>query len=249
MRPKISIIMPNFNGEKYIKATIQSVLNQTFKQWELIIVDDNSNVETLNILKGIKKTKKIKIIYLRKNRGAAYCRNLAVKYTSGKYLAFLDSDDLWNKKKLAIQYEFMEKNKFFFTYTNYELINHNNKNLGFVSPPKKFTFETFVKNTSIGTSTMMIRKSIAKNIIFTSTPICEDYFYKCKILRKIDSAKLINSVLTKYRIRKNSLQSNKLRNVYWIWKINNRYNKFNFFKNFKSLFFISLNSLIKYGFK
>ena len=94
-----------------------------------------------------------------------------------------------------------------------------------------------------------IQKSISKNVNFTNTLICEDYYYKCKILKKIGSAKLLNSVLSKYRIRGDSLQSNKLRNFYWMWKINKDYNKFSFFKNFKSLFFISLNSLKKYGFK
>ena len=97
MRPKISIILPNFNSEKYIKTTIKSILNQTFKKWELIIVDDNSNKNTLNILKNL-KNKKIKIIFLKRNKGVAYCRNLAIKKSSGEYLAFLDSDDIWNKK-------------------------------------------------------------------------------------------------------------------------------------------------------
>ncbi len=248
MRPKISIILPNFNSEKYIKTTIKSILNQTFKKWELIIVDDNSNKNTLNILKNL-KNKKIKIIFLKRNKGVAYCRNLAIKKSSGEYLAFLDSDDIWNKKKLALQYNFMKKNNYSFTYTNYELVDEISKSLGFVFPPKYFTFDMFVKNTSIGTSTMMIKKSISKNVNFTNTLICEDYYYKCKILKKIGSAKLLNSVLSKYRIRGDSLQSNKLRNFYWMWKINKDYNKFTFFKNFKSLFFISFNSLKKYGFK
>ena len=95
---------------------------------------------------------------------------------------------------------------------------------------------------------MMIKKSISKNINFTNTLICEDYFYKCKLL-KINTANLLNSTLTKYRIRKNSLQSNKLRNFYWIWKINRKYNKFRFLENFKSLISISINSFRKYGFK
>ena len=248
MIPKISIIMPNFNSEKYIKSAINSVLNQTFKKWELIIVDDNSNAQTVKILKNY-KNKKIKLIFLKKNKGAAYCRNLAIKKSTGKYLTFLDSDDIWNKKKLSLQYSFMENNQFTFTYTNYELIDSKDKSLGLVVAPKKFTFNSFIKNTTIGTSTMMIKRSITQNIRFTNTLICEDYYYKCKLLKKIGSANLLNSVLSKYRIRKDSLQSNKIRNFFWMWKINKRYNKFSFFLNLKSLSLITINSLIKYGLK
>ena len=240
--------MPNFNSEKYIKSAINSVLNQTFKKWELIIVDDNSNAQTVKILKNY-KNKKIKLIFLKKNKGAAYCRNLAIKKSTGKYLTFLDSDDIWNKKKLSLQYSFMENNQFTFTYTNYELIDSKDKSLGLVVAPKKFTFNSFIKNTTIGTSTMMIKRSITQNIRFTNTLICEDYYYKCKLLKKIGSANLLNSVLSKYRIRKDSLQSNKIRNFFWMWKINKRYNKFSFFLNLKSLSLITINSLIKYGLK
>lgn len=248
MIPKISIIMPNFNSEKYIKSAINSVLNQTFKKWELIIVDDNSNAQTIKILKNY-KNKKIKLIFLKKNKGAAYCRNLAIKKSTGKYITFLDSDDIWNKKKLSLQYSFMENNQFTFTYTNYELIDSKDKSLGLVVAPKKFTFNSFIKNTTIGTSTMMIKRSITQNIRFTNTLICEDYYYKCKLLKKIGSANLLDSVLSKYRIRKDSLQSNKIRNFIWMWKINKRYNKFSFFINLKSLSLITINSLIKYGLK
>ena len=240
--------MPNFNSEKYIKSAINSVLNQTFKKWELIIVDDNSNARTVKILKNY-KNKKIKLIFLKKNKGAAYCRNLAIKNSTGKYLAFLDSDDVWNKKKLSLQYSFMENNQFTFTYTNYELIDSKDKSIGLVVAPKKFTFNSFIKNTTIGTSTMMIKKSTSKTIKFTNTLICEDYYYKCKLLKKIGSANLLDHVLSKYRIRKDSLQSNKIRNFYWMWKINKRYNKFSFFLNLKSLSLITINSLIKYGLK
>ena len=96
---------------------------------------------------------------------------------------------------------------------------------------------------------MIVKRKILKNIKFTNTKICEDYFFKCEILRKIKIAFGINKFLTNYRIRSNSLQSKKLRNIYWIWKINNKYNELNFFDNLISILSISLNSLKKYGFK
>ena len=94
---------------------------------------------------------------------------------------------------------------------------------------------------------MMVKRSVIKNIKFTDTDICEDYFFKCKLLKKVKTAHRLNKSLTRYRIRKNSLQSNNLKNFYWIWKINKKYNKMNFFQNFISLFSISLNSLLKYN--
>ena len=115
--------------------------------------------------------------------------------------------------------------------------------------PKKFTFEKFIKDTSIATSTMMVNRNIIKGINFTNTKICEDYFFKCKILKKINFAHCLNESLTKYRIRRNSLQSSKIRNLYWIWTINKKYNKLNFFQNLNSIISISLNSLKKYGYK
>tara|TARA_B110000881_G_C18500165_1_gene476400 strand:+ start:147 stop:920 length:774 start_codon:yes stop_codon:yes gene_type:complete len=246
---KISIILPNYNSLKYIDATIKSVINQSFKNWELIIIDDCSDEKTKKILSKYLKNKKIKIIWLKRNRGAGYCRNLAIKKSKSKYLAFIDSDDLWEKNKLKIQLEYMVKNNYSFTYTNYKTIDDNNKIIGDIIAPFKFSFNSFIKNTSIGTSTMMVQRKITKNINFTNTEICEDYFYKCKILKKINYAHSLRKFLTRYRIRKESLQSNKFKNIYWIWKINNDYNKLSFVKNFYSLLCISINSIKKYGFK
>ena len=242
---KIDIILPNFNSSDYIKETIKSIVNQTFKNWRLIIVDDCSDKKTKAILRKFSKNKKIKIFWLKKNKGAGYCRNYAIKKSKSPYLAFIDSDDLWKKDKLETQLRFMENNNYLFTYTNYETFG---KKIKFISPAKEYDFKKFINDTSICTSTMIIKRNILKNIEFTNSEICEDYFFKCKIL-KICNAYCFDDFLTKYRIRNNSLQSNSLKNFYWIWKINKEYNKFNFFENFFSLLFISINSLKKYGFK
>ncbi len=242
---KIDIILPNFNSSDYIKETIKSIVNQTFKNWRLIIVDDCSDKKTKAILRKFSKNKKIKIFWLKKNKGAGYCRNYAIKKSKSLYLAFIDSDDLWKKDKLETQLRFMEDNNYLFTYTNYETFGKRTK---FVSPAKEYDFKKFVSDTSICTSTMIIKRNILKNIEFTNSVICEDYFFKCKVL-KVCNAYCLDDFLTKYRIRNNSLQSSSLKNFYWIWKINKEYNKFNFVENFFSLLFISLNSLKKYGFK
>lgn len=243
---KVDIILPVYDSEDYLEQTIKSIINQSFKNWKLIVIDDNSNFKTKKILSEYKKNKKVKIIELSKNRGVAYCRNLGIKKSNSKYLAFIDSDDTWNKNKLKLQISFMEKRNLDFTFTYYKTIGLKKRN---IKTPLNFTYFSFIKNTSIATSTMIVKRKILKNIKFTNTKICEDYFFKCEILRKIKIAFGINKFLTNYRIRSNSLQSKKLRNIYWIWKINNKYNELNFFDNLISILSISLNSLKKYGFK
>ena len=171
-------------------------------------------------------------------------KNKIKRYSN--YIAFLDSDDIWGKNKLKEQIKFMKKNNYCFTCTNYKTIGLKQK---VITPPKKISFNKFIKNTSIATSTMIIKRKISKGIRFIDTKICEDYFFKCQILKKIKFAYCLNRYLTEYTIRKDSLQSNKIINFYWIWKINTKYNKLNFYDNLISLISISLNSLKKYGFK
>ena len=243
-KTKVDIILPNYNSSKFIIKTIKSILKQTFKDWKLIIVDDFSDNKTKNILKKISKNKNIKVFFLNKNRGAGFCRNFAIKKSSSPYLAFIDSDDIWKKNKLKNQINFMKKNNFAFTYTNYKTIGEKKR---IVNNPFKLDYEDFLKNTSIATSTMMIKRNIVNGVKFTNTKICEDYFFKCKLLKKIGHAYCLKQYLTNYRIREKSLQSNNLRNFYWIWKINKNFNKLNIIDNFISLFFISINSLKKYG--
>ena len=243
-KEKIDIILPNYNSSLFITETINSVLNQSYKNWKLIIVDDFSDKKTVNILKKITSNKKIKVFWQKKNRGAGFCRNYAIKKSNSPFVAFIDSDDIWKKNKLKNQIDFMKKNNFSFTYTNYETFGKKMKKI--INPPK-LDYSNFIRNTSIATSTMMVRRKEIKNIKFTNTKICEDYFFKCKLLKKIKFAYCLKKNLTRYRIRDKSLQSNNIRNFYWIWKINKDYNNLNFFENFISLFFISLNSIKKYG--
>mgnify|MGYP001162204643 CR=1 FL=1 len=244
-KSKIDIILPNFNSSKYIKSTLKSIINQTYKKWNLVIVDDASDEKTKKILKRYSKNKKIKIYWLKENQGAGYCRNFALKKTNSEYVAFIDSDDIWEKNKLDNQLKFMKKNNYQFTYTNYKTFG---KKSVYIYPPQSFNYYRFIRNTSICTSTILIKRSIIKGAKFTNTKICEDFYFKCFILKN-NQAFCLNNFLTKYRIRKNSLQSNNLRNLYWIWKINKDYNKLNIIENFFSLFYISINSIKKYGLK
>ena len=247
----VDIVLPNYNSAPYVSETINSIVNQTFKNWKLTIVDDNSNIATQKVLKNYANHQNINIIWLKKHKRAGFCRNLAIRNSKSEYIAFIDSDDIWEKEKLSQQLDFMIKNNYHFTYTNYLPFRSEKKqnNLKEVKPAKYSTFEKFTRNTSIATSTMIIKKSSIGSTKFSNTKICEDYFFKCQILKRVHYAYCLPKNLVKYRVRKNSLQSNKIRNLYWIWYINKNYNHLSFFDNLISLLCISISSLKKYGFK
>ena len=247
-KTKISIVMPNYNSSLFFEQTIKSIINQSFLDWELIIVDDNSNSQTKKILKKYLKRRKIRIFFLKRNRGDGYCRLYGVKKAHSNIIAFIDSDDIWKKNKLKLQYDFMKKNNLNFSYTQYDAFKRN----GFkkrVFPPNKLNYENFTKNTSIATSSMMIRRKLFNKIKLSNSPNFEDYFLKCQILKKINYAYCLQINLLDYRISIRSLSNNKLRNIIWIWIINRKFNKMSFFKSLISVLLISINSIKKYGLK
>ena len=248
----VDIVMPNYNKGNFLENAINSVINQTFKKWHLYIIDDNSNDNSKSIINKFNSIDNISIINLDKKEGPGFCRNHVINKTSSKYIAFLDSDDYWSENKLKDQIDFMEKNNYQFTYSDYVPFTEKNSQKSFkkkISVPSYFNFTSFIQNTSIAMSSVIIQRSIIGQTKFEKLKICEDYLYKCEILKKIGKAFKCPNVLMYYRIAKNSLQSNKFRNVYWIWYINKNFNKFTNFQNLKSIFLISINSLKKYGFK
>ena len=169
--------------------------------------------------------------------GPSYCRNYAISKSKSKLIAFLDSDDFWSKEKLKKQIDFMKKYKLPFTFTDYiPFISQSNRYLKATNIDKSLNYNQFIYNSSIGTSTMIIKRSIIKNIRFKNTNIMEDYVFKCEILRKskIISMKL-NEPLTYYRLYRGSRNSNKLKNIFNLWKLNSKYNNLNIFQNFFQL--------------
>ena len=240
----IDIILPNYNSSKFLKQTLNSIIMQTYKNWKLIIIDDCSDDKTKNILKKYLKDKRIKIFWLKKNNGAGFCRNYGIKKSKSPYVAFIDSDDVWKKNKLEKQIIFMKKNNFSFSYTNYETFGEKKK---IIIPPLRFDYKSFINNTSIGTSTMMVKRKELRNIKFTNSKICEDYYFKCKLLKRVKFAFCLNEFLTRYRIRHNSMQSSNIKNIFWIWKINRDFNKLSIINNLTSIINISINSIKKYG--
>ena len=250
----VDIIIPNYNKEKFINQTIRSVINQSFKNWKLHIIDDNSKDNSRSILEKYQSNKKIKIFYLKKNRGPAYCRNFGIKKSSSKMIAFLDSDDFWPKNKLKLQINHMIKNNVSFSFTDYFSFYQNEKNIkkiGMTNIQNKFNFKTFIKNSSINTSTMIITRKIIKKIKFKNLKNHEDYIFKCEIFKSNKNliAYKFNKTYANYRILNNARSSSKIKNIYYLWKYNKKFNKLSFTDNLISLLEISKNSFLKYGLK
>ena len=153
---------------------------------------------------------------------------------------------MWLKKKLEKQIKFMIKKNYMFTYTDYKVLK-NNKSYNIYNP-LNFNLLKFVRNTSIATSTMIICRKVITTLFPNKIRLCEDYFFKCALLKKYDANKC-PSVLAKYLVRKDSLQSSRIRVLLAVWKINKNFNQMNFFENFLSITFISINSILKYGFR
>ena len=246
----VDIILPNYNGSKTLKETINSVINQSFQDFNLYVIDDFSNDKSINIIEDYSDPR-VNLIKLKKNKGVYFCRNLGMRKSSSKYLAFIDSDDYWQKDKLKKQINFMQKFDHKFTYTDYMPFQEKNNTKIFkrkINVKSKFNRSEFINNTSIAMSSVVIERSLIKNLKFKKLKICEDYLFKCEILKKHEAYKCEDSMMF-YRISNNSLQSNKFRNFYWVWLINKKYNNLNIFRNIKSLLSISFNSIKKYGFK
>ena len=116
--PFVDIILPNYNGEQFLEESVNSIINQTYKNWKLFIIDDSSQDNSKKIINNY-RTHNINTTYLSKNKGVAFCRNLGIRHSNSKYISFIDSDDYWTQDKLKEQIFFMEKFNYEFTYTNY----------------------------------------------------------------------------------------------------------------------------------
>jgi len=249
MAAKVDIIIPNFNNAKYLNDCLLSILNQKFQEWIAYIVDDGSKDNSLEIIKYfVQQDKRFKLISLTKNKGPAFCRNLALRVSNSHYVAFLDSDDYWDSGKLSLHLDHIFKNNIDFGYTDYFVFN-NKKNFHFTNVKSSYDYEGFLKDTSIGTSTIILKRSIIKNIKFKKLKIMEDYLFKCDLLKKGFIAYKFNQPLTWYRLTPDSRNSNAIKNILFLWKLNRNYQKINFFKNIFLLLNICLNSIKKYHLK
>lgn len=244
--PLVSIITPLYNSEKYIGETIESVLNQTYKNWEMLIVDDCSKDNGVKIVNEyVLKDKRIKLFRNEKNEGVSFSRNRAIDLSQGKYIAFLDSDDLWKKEKLEKQISFMEKNNITLSYTGYEKINMDGSLRSEIKVPVKLDYKELLKNCLINCISGVYRKKKFEVFRFKKTKV-EDYVFWLEIFKQIDYAYGIQESLAYYRVSNNSRSSNKLDIVKFHWKIYREYEKLNFFKAVYYYFIYIKRGMVRY---
>jgi len=225
---KVSIITPVYNCEKFIKDTINSVLSQTYKNWELLLIDDCSTDKSRDIISEyIRKDSRIKYFKTEQNSGVAVTRNIALENSQGRFIAYLDADDLWKKDKLEKQVGFMIKNKYIFTCTDYEKIDEDGNLLKRIRLPEKVDYNLFLRNTIIQTVGVMIDTKITGKdiLVMPNYRRRQDAMTWSKILKNGYNCYEVPEYLAYYRVVHNSLSSNKLKamkmNWYWYRKIEN----------------------------
>jgi len=240
----VSIITPSYNSEKLISQTIDSVINQTYKNWEMLIVDDLSTDNANVIIENyVQKDSRIKLIKLEKNSGAAVARNKAIKKASGRFIAFLDSDDLWYANKLEIQLKFMKQNDLSFTYSSYDLIDEKNTKIGTFKTKNIINYEEMLKTCSVGCLTAIYDTHKLGKVYMPDILKRQDYGLWLKILKQMDAAQGVLEPLASYRILEKSLSSNKIKASYYQWKIYTKVEKLSFVK---SIYYFTLYAY--YGF-
>ena len=220
MKELVSIIMPSYNTERFIRDTIESVLVQSYTNWELIIVDDCSNDNTDAIVRHYLTDERIRYIKNDTNSGAAVSRNRALREAKGKWIAFLDSDDLWEPDKLQEQISFMRDNGYHFSYTNYIEIDEESKSNGKrVSGPKRITKHGMYNYCWMGCLTVMYDAEIVGLIQIADIKKNNDYAMWLKVCKKTDCY-LLDETLAKYRKRSGSISNHSYRAlIRWHYKL------------------------------
>ena len=246
MSPLISIIIPYYKKKKFFKKTIKSVLEQTHKNFEIILIYDDIDKTELPFVKlTLRKIKNVKIIINKKNLGAGYSRNIGIKKSKSRLISFLDSDDTWHKDKLKKQIKFMKINKVDFSYTDYSIIDKNEKKIKIIRAPKIITYQNLLFSCDIGLSTVMINSRLLKKEKFPNLKTKEDYLLWIKLSKKKIKMLGINETLASWRETNNSLSSSirqKLKDAFLVYS---HHLKFNFLKSLILVFLLSVNSLTK----
>jgi len=218
---EIDIIMPAYNCAKYIKSAIESVKKQTYQNWRLIIIDDGSTDNTAQVIQSATNDikEKVELIKCKKNLGVAEARNLGIRKSTNRYIAFLDADDVWLESKLEKQLKFMKDNAYEFTYTLYTYCKNNRKKevKHFI---KTLNYKQALKNTFILTSTVMIdTRVVPKELLHMPNVKSEDTATWWRILKQGYIAYGLEENLTLYRVTKQSLSSNKFVNLKRTWNL------------------------------
>ncbi len=224
MNTMVSIVVPVYHAEQYIKDTMDSVRAQTYEDWELLLVVDGQDDPTISVIEEYVQNAqetRIHLLIQENNKGAALARNRGVKEAKGRYIAYLDADDLWKKDKLEKELAFMEEKQAAFVFTGYEFADEKAVGTGIVvRVPERLVYKKALKNTTIFTSTVMFdTQRIDKDMLEMPNMRSEDTALWWKVLRSGYDAYGLDENLVYYRRPAKSLSSNKLVAVKRIWNL------------------------------
>lgn len=230
MNELVSIIVPTYNTEKFIRSTIESVQNQTYANWEMVLVDDASTDKTVSIIKEFaQQDNRIKLFELQENRGNGFARNAALEKATGKYIAYLDADDLWFPQKLEKQINFLKANNLHFTFSFYDSIDEEGNNLNRrVESPNPLTYKQLFFCNYVGNLTAIYDADYFGKIILEASQKRQDWRIWLTILKQIEIAKPIPEPLAFYRIRKDSVSSSKFKLIKHNFGVYREFHGYNF---------------------
>ncbi len=219
--PRVSIVMPAYNSERFIEGSIRSVMNQVFEAWELIVIDDGSRDNTAEIVSKLAtEDERIRFLQNDFNRGASYTRNRAISLANSEWVAFLDSDDLWTNDKLEKQVALAEEHPdVMIFYTASSFINEDGEPYEYVMEAKEqITYKELLQKNLLSCSSVMVRSSIIREVKMPSDKMHEDYFAWLNILRIHKVAYGVNEPLLIYRLRNNSKSSNRIKSALMLYR-------------------------------
>jgi teichuronic acid biosynthesis glycosyltransferase TuaG len=224
--PVVSIVTPAYNAARFISETIESVLAQTYEQWELLIVDDHSRDATREIVSRYARADhRIHLETSPRNQGPGPTRNQALALARGRYIAFLDSDDLWDPAKLDRQLGFMRAGRHAFTYTSYRAITEDGTVLRDVTIPSRMTYRDLLKWTAIGCLTVVLDRTQLENIEFSALKTNQDLVLWLSLLKRGVVAQGLPEVLASYRLVNTSNTANKFKSARNVWRVYRRIEK------------------------
>ena len=243
----VSIVIPYYKKKKFIKQTINSVLNQTYKKFEVIIIYDDDKLSDLDYLKKIVSLdKRINLIINKKKLGAGLSRNKGIKSSKGKYIAFLDSDDYWSKNKLKTQIRFMDVNKHIISHTTYQIVNQNNEKISIRRARNFFEIQDLLYSCDIGLSTVILKKNLfSKKFKFPNIKTKEDFVLWLSILNKKIPIMALDKNLSSWRKLNNSLSSSTIQKILDGFKVYYVYMNYGIFRSIVNLIYLSVNFLKK----
>ncbi len=242
----ITVVTPAYNAEKSIEKTIQSVINQTYTDWKMIVVDDCSKDNTCEIVQKFADIdERIILIKHKKNGGVAAARNTALKAAKGDYIAFLDSDDLFLPEKLERQLTFMQENDYALTYTKYQYIDEEDKLGKEITVPNEMSYTDIFKNTAIACLTVMVNRKKVGEFYMPPLNHTEDQCTWQEILSRGYKAYGLCEVLSLYRVSANSMTGNKLKVIKRQWYTYRGYHKLSLMKSAYYFMCYAYNAVMK----